>query len=66
MEEEVVKTEIVDLDEIDQELENEEHVYNSDGVNMLTGEYNPSYDAFYPNFSILAQVEREIFGKRSH
>ena len=44
----------------------EESIWTADGINKETGEYNPEYDAWYPDFNILAKVEKELFGERSY
>ena len=55
--------EVIDLDEDEEDVE--EKIYTSDGINIETGEYNPDYDAFYPDFKALADAERELYGERS-
>lgn len=57
---ELIEVEIIDLDEIEEECE-----WTDEGVNLETGEYDPTHDAFYPDFKALADAERELFGKRS-
>lgn len=68
--EEIAEVEIIDLDKVEEDFEEDdsewEWEHTADGINIYTGEYNPMYDAHYPDFKILAQVERELFGKRSH
>lgn len=42
--------------------EDEEPLYNSYGINLETGEYDPEHDAFYPpisSFGLLKQLEEE-------
>lgn len=57
------EVEVIDLDENEECAE--EKTYTSDGINIETGEYDPEYDAFYPNFKALADAERELYGERS-
>ena len=66
------EVEVIDLDELEKDMEEEfeeddeeESEWTSDGVNKVTGKYDPEHDAWYPNFDALAQAERELFGKRS-
>lgn len=56
--------EIIDLDEIDKELE--EEMYDSNGYNKETGEYNANKDAWYPGFDSLYEAEMAIKGKRTY
>lgn len=65
-EKEVVEVEVVDLDEFEDEEDfDDEPEWTADGINIETGKYDPEHDAWYPNFSALAEAERQLFGKRS-
>ena len=46
--------EVIDLDEIERDL------YDENGINKETGEYNVEFDAFYPDFSALDKALKEI------
>lgn len=64
-----MEVEVIDLDALkedyEEELDEEESEWTADGINKETGKYDPDHDAWYPDFKILAQTERELFGKRS-
>lgn len=49
--------EIIDLDEAEREL------YDENGINKETGEYNAEFDAFYPDFSALDKALKEVLAK---
>lgn len=61
-----MEIEIIDLDEIDRDLEEQEEMYDSDGYNKQTGEYNADKDAWYPSFDSLYEAEMAIKGKRTY
>lgn len=46
--------------ELDDDIEEEENLYTPDGYNLETGEYDPSRDAWYPDFKALYEAEKEV------
>lgn len=58
------EVEIIDLDELFADMEDSEYYPN--GIHKITGEYDPDYDAWYPDFYILAQTEKELEEKKKN
>jgi hypothetical protein len=53
--------ETIDLDEIEDGIEESEWYPN--GIHKETGEYNANFDAWYPDFYILSETEKELIEK---